>query len=145
LATPFLGAYNASKFALEGLTDSLRLELKPWGIFVSIVEPGNINTRMWEKGLDAADELLERLPKEGHDLYEPAVGSVRQAAEKSAREAIPASSVAKAVVHALTADKPKTRYLVGTDARVQAIVARVVPDGMRDWLVSREMGLRQHL
>jgi NAD(P)-dependent dehydrogenase (short-subunit alcohol dehydrogenase family) len=73
MATPFMGAYNASKFALEALTDSLRMELKPWEISVSIIEPGNIDTRIWEKGQDAADVLLEKLPKEGHDLYDPAL------------------------------------------------------------------------
>jgi len=145
MATPFTGAYNASKFALEALTDSLRMELKPWGISVSIIEPGSIDTRMWEKGQDAADVLLEKLPKEGHELYEPAVAVIRQAAENSAQHAIPPSAVAKAVVHALTAKKPKTRYVVGTDARLQSVVARLVPDQMRDWLVVREMGRRQSL
>ena len=145
MATPFLGAYSASKFAMEALTDSLRMELKPWGISVSIIEPGSIDTRMWEKGQNAADVLLEKLPQEGHDLYDPAVAAMRQATQKTARDAIPPSAVAKAVVHALTADKPKTRYVVGTDARIQAVVARVVPDRMRDWLVAREMGIRQSL
>jgi NAD(P)-dependent dehydrogenase (short-subunit alcohol dehydrogenase family) len=145
IAAPFTGAYNASKFALEALTDSLRMELKPWGISVSIIEPGAIDTRMWEKGQDAADVLLEKLPKEGHELYDPAVAVIRQAAQKSARDAIPPSAVAKAVVHALTAKKPKTRYIVGTDARLQSAVARLVPDQMRDWLVAREMGRRQTL
>lgn len=143
MATPFIGAYNASKFAMEALTDSLRQELKPWGISVSIIEPGSIDTRLWEKGQDAADVLLERLSKEGHQLYDPAVETVRRAARKSARDAIPPSAVAKAVVHALTAEKPKTRYLVGTGARLQAVVARIVPDQMRDWLVAREMARRQ--
>jgi len=143
MATPFLGAYAASKFAMEALTDSLRMELKPWGISVSIIEPGSIDTRMWEKGQDAADVLLEKLPPEGHKFYDPAVNAMRKAAEKTAREAIPPSAVAKAVVHALTSDKPKTRYVVGTDARIQAVVARLVPDRMRDWLVAREMGLTQ--
>ena len=141
MATPFQGAYNASKFAMEALTDSLRLELKPWGIHVSIVEPGNIDTPIWQKGLGQADVLLEKMPAHGRELYDPAVDAARQAAEKSAKAAIPPSAVAKAVVHALTAEKPKTRYVVGTDARIQAVVARLVPDGMKDWLVSREMGL----
>jgi NAD(P)-dependent dehydrogenase (short-subunit alcohol dehydrogenase family) len=145
MATPFLGAYSASKFAMEALTDSLRMELKPWDISVSIIEPGSIDTRMWEKGQNAADVLLEKLPQKGHELYDPAVAAMRQAAEKTARDAIPPSAVAKAVVHALTADKPRTRYVVGTDARIQAVVARVVPDRMKDWLVAREMGIRQSL
>jgi NAD(P)-dependent dehydrogenase (short-subunit alcohol dehydrogenase family) len=143
MATPFQGAYNASKFAMEALTDSLRLELRPWGIHVSIVEPGNIDTPIWQKGLGQADVLLEKMPAHGRELYDPVVDAARQAAEKSARTAIPPMAVAKAVVHALTADKPKTRYVVGTDARIQAVVARLVPDGMKDWLVSREMGLSQ--
>ena len=143
LSTPFLGAYNASKFAMEALTDSLRMELKPWGISVSIIEPGNIATPMWEKGQGAADVLLEKLTPEAHELYDPAVGALREVAEKQAREAIPPSAVARAVVHALTAEKPKTRYLVGSDARLQAVVARLVPDRMRDWLVAREIGLTQ--
>lgn len=144
MATPFLGAYNASKFAMEALTDSLRMELKPWGISVSIIEPGSIDTRLWEKGQNAGDVLLGKMPPHGRELYDPAVDAVRQAAEKSAQGAIPPSAVAKAVVHALTAEKPKTRYVVGTDARIQAVVARLVPDGMKDWLVAREMGLSRH-
>ena len=141
MAAPFLGAYNASKFAMEALTDSLRMELRPWGISVSIIEPGSIDTRLWEKGQNAGDVLLGKMPPHGRELYDPAVDAVRQAAEKNAQGAIPPSAVAKAVVHALTAEKPKTRYVVGTDARIQAVVARLVPDGMKDWLVTREMGL----
>jgi NAD(P)-dependent dehydrogenase (short-subunit alcohol dehydrogenase family) len=143
MATPFQGAYNASKFAMEALTDSLRMELKPWGIHVSIVEPGNIDTPIWQKGLGQADVLLEKMPAYGRELYDPVVDAARQAAEKSAQAGIPPSAVAKAVVHALTAEKPKTRYVVGTDARIQAVVARLVPDGVKDWLVAREMGLTQ--
>jgi len=143
MATPFLGAYNASKFAMEALTDSLRMELKPWGIHVSIVEPGNIDTPIWQKGQGKADVLLGKMPPHGRELYDPAVGAMRQAAEKSAQAAIPPSAVAKAVVHALTAEKPKTRYVVGTDARIQAVVARIVPDSVKDWLVAREIGLSQ--
>jgi NAD(P)-dependent dehydrogenase (short-subunit alcohol dehydrogenase family) len=143
MATPFQGAYNASKFAMEALTDSLRMELKPWGLHVSIVEPGNIDTPIWEKGLSQADVLLEKLPHQARELYDPAVDAAKAAAQKSAQSGIPPSAVAKAVVHALTADKPKTRYVVGTDAHIQAVVARLVPDTMKDWLVAREMGLSQ--
>jgi NAD(P)-dependent dehydrogenase (short-subunit alcohol dehydrogenase family) len=143
MATPFQGAYNASKFAMEALTDSLRMELKPWGIHVSIVEPGSIDTPIWEKGLGQADVLLATMPPHARELYDPAVDAAKAAAEKSAQAGIPPSAVAKAVVHALTADKPKTRYVVGNDARIQAVVARLMPDAMKDWLVAREMGLSQ--
>ncbi len=139
--TPFVGAYAASKFAMEAVTDSLRMELRPWGISVSIVEPGSIATPIWDKANVAADEFEEKLPQEGHDLYDPAIAALRKAANELARAGIPPSAVAKAVAHALTAEKPKTRYLVGRDARIRAALSTVLPDRMVDWLVTQRMGL----
>lgn len=141
LSTPFLGAYCASKFALEALTDALRLELRPWGIKVSIIEPGSIQTPIWEKSSAAAKQLLEGLPRQAHELYGEAIEAVRKAAAKSAAAAIPAAAVARAVTHALTAKHPKTRYRVGTDATFQALLARYVPDRLRDALVARYLGI----
>jgi NAD(P)-dependent dehydrogenase (short-subunit alcohol dehydrogenase family) len=143
MAAPFLGPYNASKFAMEALSDSLRMELKPWGIHVSLIEPGSIDTPLWEKSERTADMLLEKMPMRGRELYDSAIAPVRESVHKTVQGAMPASAVAKAVVLALTVEKPKTRYIVGTDARVQAVVARLMPDTMKDWLVTREMGLSQ--
>jgi len=140
LSTPFLGAYCASKFALEALTDALRQELRPWGIKVSIIEPGNIQTPIWEKSSAAAKRLLEGMPRQAHELYGPAIEAVRVAAEKSAASAIPPTAVARAVTHALTARRPKTRYRVGKDAAFLALLARYVPDRMRDALIARYLG-----
>ncbi len=139
--TPLLGAYAASKFAMEAFTDALRMELKPWGMSVSIIEPGAIDTRIWEKASATGDEIIGKLPQEAHDLYDPAIAALRKAAGESARSAIPPSAVAKAVVHALTADSPKTRYLVGRDAHIRAAMSTVLPDRMVDWLVSQRMGM----
>lgn len=141
MATPLLGAYNASKFAMEALTDSLRMELKPWGIHVAIVEPGSTATRIWDKGQDAADDLLGKMPKKGHEFYDQSVDAMRAAADKQAKAGIPPSEVAKVVAHALFASKPKTRYVVGRDAQIQAAVAKLLPDRMRDWLILQQMGL----
>lgn len=141
LATPFLGPYAASKFALEAIADALRVELRPWGIRVSIVEPGSIATPIWEKGQDAADELEQQLSPRGHELYDPAIAAVRQAARDAAARGVPPGRVAKAVAHALTAPRAKTRYLVGNDARLQLTMASLLPDRARDSLVSRVMKL----
>ncbi len=141
LATPFLGPYAASKFALEAIADALRVELRPWGIRVSIVEPGSIATPIWEKGQDAADELEQQLSPRGHELYDPAIAAVRQAARDAAARGVPPGRVAKAVAHALTARRAKTRYLVGNDARLQLTMASLLPDRARDSLVSRVMKL----
>ena len=70
-----------------------------------------------------------------------ALAALRKASNEAARRAIPPAAVAKAVTHALTAERPKTRYLVGRDAQIRAALAKVLPDRMQDWLVARFMGL----
>ena len=135
------GAYSASKFAMEALTDSLRVELRQWGIPVSLIEPGAIDTSIWGKGLAEADEFEQALDERAHQLYDGQIAAIRKMAEKSAEEAVPPIEVARAVAHALISEKPKTRYLVGRDARIQAVLARVVPDRQRDWLMARTIGM----
>ena len=141
MATPFLGAYAASKFAMEAITDSLRMELRPWKIPVSIIEPGSIYTPLWQRGQTAADELQEKMPEDAGVLYGEAMDAMRKAADKFASRAIPPEAVAKVVVKALRSKRPKTRYLVGTDARIQAALVKVIPDGLRDALVTSQLGL----
>jgi NAD(P)-dependent dehydrogenase (short-subunit alcohol dehydrogenase family) len=137
-ALPFLGPYAASKHAMEALTDSLRVELAPWGIIVSIVEPGSIATPIWSKGSAAADELIKQFPPEAHELYRDAITGMRRVAARMARRGIPAEHVAEVVAHALTAPRPKTRYLVGRDARIQILLSRL-PDRWRDRLFMRAL------
>jgi NAD(P)-dependent dehydrogenase (short-subunit alcohol dehydrogenase family) len=141
LASPLLGAYAASKFSLEAITDALRLELRPWGLPVSLVEPGAIATAIWERSRVAADEMAQELSAEARGLYAPAVAAVRAAADRASRAAIPADAVARAVEHALTAARPRTRYLVGRDARIRAALAWLLPDRVRDALIARALGL----
>ena len=141
MATPFTGAYSASKFAMEALTDSLRMELRPWGIHVAVVEPGSIATPIWGKAQTTADELERNLPEEGMRLYGEAFAAMRKAAKKFEEAGIPPDEVAKFVEHALTAKRPKTRYVVGRDAQIQRVLAKVVPDRVRDGLVARQLGL----
>jgi NAD(P)-dependent dehydrogenase (short-subunit alcohol dehydrogenase family) len=135
-ASPFMGPYSASKFALEALSDSLRLELRPWGIHVSILEPGVIATPIWRKSLLAADELATGMPEEAHTLYGRAIEAIRQRVESIG--GVPAERVARVVAHALTARRPRTRYVVGRDARV-AVGLSYLPTRMRDWLVAKRL------
>jgi NAD(P)-dependent dehydrogenase (short-subunit alcohol dehydrogenase family) len=140
-ATPFIGLYSASKFALEALTDALRSELHPWGIEVSIIEPGAIATPIWRKSARVADQMKAGLSDEAKKLYGDQLASVRSSIEKVEARAIPATVVAEAVVHALTARRPKTRYLVGIDAKIRAAMAAWLPDRVQDRVVRWFLGL----
>ncbi|MBN1995561.1 MAG: SDR family oxidoreductase [Anaerolineae bacterium] len=136
IATPFLGPYAASKFALEALTDSLRLELRPWQIHVSIIEPVGIATPIWDKSLAQTEQMANQWPEQAYALYQEAMEKTRQFALNTKQTAIPPEIVARAVAHALTAKRPKTRYLVGKHAKLMALAARL-PDRWRDWLVTK--------
>jgi NAD(P)-dependent dehydrogenase (short-subunit alcohol dehydrogenase family) len=133
---PFLGAYAASKHALEAVTDALRIELRPFGIEVAIVEPGSIATPIWRKGAETFQRLLPGLPDEATALYGDRMRAFRAAAEAAGRRGEPAENVAKVVEHALTAKRPHTRYLVGRDARRRARLEHL-PDRLRDRLYER--------
>jgi NAD(P)-dependent dehydrogenase (short-subunit alcohol dehydrogenase family) len=140
-AAPFLGAYNASKFALEALTDVMRMELRPWEISVSIIEPGAIATPIWGKSFSQADTAQASLPQSALTLYGHAMKAVRKSIEVIASKGIAPDIVAQAVVHALTAKHAKTRYLIGQDAKIQALLKRLLPDKVYDRLILYSMGL----
>src|SRR5262249_41443235 len=140
VAQPMLGPYNASKFALEALSDSLRMELAPWGIHVSLVEPGAIATAIWEKTDAYAERMIPALGPRATELYGAAIGAVLDTARTISKQAIAPEAGSKVIHHALTARTPKTRYLVGMDARAQALLARFLPDRIRDTVVLRFMG-----
>ena len=141
VALPLLGPYAASKFAMEAITDSLRRELMPWGMHVAIVEPGAVATPIWSKAREANEELAEQMPEEARRLYGGLIDRVRSETRTAAERGVPPRQVAEAVAHALTAAKPKTRYLVGRDAKLRARMAKVVPDRTLDRLISRAMGV----
>ena len=138
---PMMGPYSASKHALEALTDALRMELKPWGIHVSIIEPGAIATPIWEKSLNAAGDVEGAVTEDGKQLYGGMARAVRDAVGQAARRAIPVDAVFEAVWHALTARQPRTRYLVGTDAKIRAAMVKWLPDRWQDWLLSKALKL----
>jgi NAD(P)-dependent dehydrogenase (short-subunit alcohol dehydrogenase family) len=140
MAVPFLAAYSMSKAAVSALCDSLRGELRPWGMHVSLVEPGAISTPIWEKGLRDVDAAQEQWPSAALQLYGDAIPRMRKITERTASHAIPPEKVATVVEHALTARRPRTRYIVGADAHVQAAVRRI-PDRARDAMIARAIGL----
>jgi NAD(P)-dependent dehydrogenase (short-subunit alcohol dehydrogenase family) len=141
MAFPMFGAYHAAKFGLEAVGDVFRQELRPWRIPVSIVEPGSIATPIWERGDAEVDALAARAGDDHMDLYGEAIVSLREVARKTGERGIPPERVAVKIEHALNARRPRTRYLVGADARGQAFAGRFLPDRLVDWLVTRVSGM----
>jgi len=134
-APPYMGPYAASKFAIEGLGDALRFELRRSKIHVAIVEPGSIQSSIWDKGLHDLDEL--DLPRESEAIYGDVPRVLRGALERGQRDAIPAERVAEAIHHALTARRPRTRYRVGRDAQLMIALRAVLPDRAFDYALSK--------
>jgi NAD(P)-dependent dehydrogenase (short-subunit alcohol dehydrogenase family) len=138
IASPFLSPYNASKFALEALGESLRGEVAPWGIDVAVIEPGSIDTKIWEKGADTAAEQIEGLSPEARRLYGKQLARFGEVLGETASRGISPDKVAKAIHDAIESDKPKHRYLVGTDAKIAARLKGTLPERTFSKLAARQ-------
>ena len=139
-AIGLLGPYGASKHAIEAIGDSLRQEMQPFGVNVAVIEPGSVATPIWEKGLEDAAASRAALGEEVNRLYGERLDAFAALAEKTGAAGVPPEDVAKAVTHALTADRPKTRYVVGRDAKAQLAMKAVLSDRGLDRLIARMTG-----
>jgi NAD(P)-dependent dehydrogenase (short-subunit alcohol dehydrogenase family) len=135
-ALPFLGAYAASKHALEAIADTLRIELRPFGIQVSLLEPGTIRTPIWTKSAKLADSLANGAPPQLRALYGERIEAFRRVAAERGAKGASADAVARVVEEALTHERPRTRKLVGRDAKLRSGVERL-PDRVRDSVYER--------
>jgi NAD(P)-dependent dehydrogenase (short-subunit alcohol dehydrogenase family) len=138
VAVPLLGPYCASKFALEAVTAALRMELRPSGIEVSIIEPAGIATPIWEKSLARGDKLLTDLPAESQERYGKMIDAQRKRAIKTDKHGIPVDEVVRPVVHALTSKRPRARYPIGRTTRLGEIL-RLLPDRLRERIILRQL------
>jgi NAD(P)-dependent dehydrogenase (short-subunit alcohol dehydrogenase family) len=141
LAVPFVGPYSASKFALRALADALRLELRSASVAVSLIEPGSVKTPIWEKSRQSRQALLDALPPEAIANYGPNLEQLFATTEEQERTGMPVERVSDAIAHALTAAKPRAKYLLGGPARAASIVA-ILPDPLRERAVRAAVRLR---
>jgi len=143
IAPPYMGAYAASKHALEALTDALRVELRNWGIRVSIIEPDTVATPIWDKFQADADELAAAVSPAVRRLYHDDLEQMRKAAHRMDKSGMPVAKVVRAVRHALLARRPKAHYPIGWRTRLGFWWLHRIPDRLRDWLMLRMMGIRK--
>ncbi len=140
LAVPFISPYSASKFALRAVADALRVELAPAGIAVALVEPGSVRTPIWSKGRASRDRLTVLLTPLATEYYGPQIEAVFAQTQREEDHAMPVERVTAVLLHALTAPKPRARYVVGRDARAGSIVA-LLPPALRDRAIRASMKL----
>jgi NAD(P)-dependent dehydrogenase (short-subunit alcohol dehydrogenase family) len=140
VAAPFLGAYAASQFAKEGVSDALRREIPPRTVSVSVVEPGAVLTPIWSKISTAADHVLDGHPDEVAGRYRKGFADFVALNDKRARESRTSpAAVARAIGHAMTARRPRTRYRVGSDSWTATVAARLLPDRALDAMIRRQL------
>ena len=140
ISTPMTGAYNASKFALEAIADAWRLELQRWGIKVILVEPAMTDTDLWRKAPETLEAEAAEMSDEHRELYAGHLDGMRKTVPRMQKMAKPVDTVAAAIEKALTAARPRARYPVGADVRVQAALSGVTPDRVKDAAFARLTG-----
>jgi NAD(P)-dependent dehydrogenase (short-subunit alcohol dehydrogenase family) len=134
ISLPGTGAYSASKYAVEALADALRVELRPWRIPVSLIEPGPIRTDMWGGALDEHDRMTAELDSEHRRLYAAHLAGTRKLMGRMQKLAADSQRVTTAVEHALTSKRPKSRYVLDYASRVQKLVVAITPTAVNDAL-----------
>lgn len=141
ISTPMTGAYTASKFALEAIGDALRMELRPWGIPVSLVEPGAIDTDMWQTAPEMIEETNAAMAPEYQQLYSGHVEGMRKTVRFIQKQASAPATVVAAIEKALTAEKPKARYVVGADSKAQLAAKALLPTRVFDAIIAKGTGV----
>ena len=140
LSMSMIGAYCASKFALEAAADALRMELRPWGIGVAIVEPAQTDTDMWRTADDMVEQAESALTAQQRDLYARHIAGMKKMIPVSQKMAVPAAKVSAVVEQALTARRPRARYVVGAGNKLQVALMTNLPTSVRDVVLRRVAG-----
>lgn len=141
VALPMVGAYSATKFALEALCDTLRVELRPWRIPVVIIRPGQVKTSIFAKARKNLGLQRQRIPQELRNGYETLYDRAGEFNERGAMSRTTPGMAAQTVLRAIQARRPKTHYLVGLDARGMQLAKMLVHRRLLDRIFARVMGV----
>jgi NAD(P)-dependent dehydrogenase (short-subunit alcohol dehydrogenase family) len=145
ISAPMMGAYNASKFAIEGLADALRVELAPWGIRVIVVQPTSTDTALWRDALDTVQQTEAELGDEHRRLYAKHVEGARRLTRMIQKRTMPVERVVETIEHALTDEPPRARYPVGAATKAQLALFAVSPTRAKDAMLAHASGIPRKL
>ncbi|OIP98451.1 MAG: hypothetical protein AUK55_02850 [Syntrophobacteraceae bacterium CG2_30_61_12] len=137
---PLSGPYAMSKFAMRAINDAWRRELRPWGIDVVLIEPGSVESAIWDKIDSEAAQYKGKLNAAARDRYANIEASLVATWKRAHRMAIPADTVARAIRRSIEKKRPKPHLFVGPDAHGLALVSRFLPDSCLDWMIGKITG-----
>lgn len=144
MVTPFHGPYSSAKMAVNGITDALRLEVKPFRIQVSLMIYGGVKTPLWDRVAKSTADITDHLPFEFAELYATRQQKALEFfTSRSKKSGLLPEVAAQPIVHALTAKHPKRTYVVGSDAKLSNVLDKVLRGRLRDWLILRSLGLER--
>ncbi|OBF66502.1 hypothetical protein A5753_07110 [Mycobacterium sp. 852002-51971_SCH5477799-a] len=141
LSLPFGAPLASSKWALASITESLRMELRPWGIHVILIEPASIHTNAVQKVKDDAERVMSEMSWGHLELYGDTYQAMTSRALEREKSGSDPDVVAKAVLRAIRTKRPRTRYVVGKDGRLLSFLAGWAPDRLFDAMRIRLFGL----
>ena len=137
VVAPWRSAYNASKFAIEGLTDTLRLEMRGTGIHIVLIEPGPVTSQIRQNAVVAFEKWIDWENSVRADEYRSTL--IKRLYEKRGKDRfeLPASAVTQKLIHALESPKPKPRYFVTTPTYIMSSLKRILPTKALDWILAK--------
>jgi NAD(P)-dependent dehydrogenase (short-subunit alcohol dehydrogenase family) len=138
---PFHGPYTSTKLGLNGLSNCLRLELRPYNVSVSVIICGSIKTPIWTKAGTIAERVGETIPPRALALYGDAWEKLVAYFTEIGANGQPPEAAARAIAHALTAKRPRQTYFVGPDARLYNVASKLLFGRLRDWVILRATGV----
>jgi NAD(P)-dependent dehydrogenase (short-subunit alcohol dehydrogenase family) len=141
MGAPFHGPYSSAKRGLNALSDALRLEVRPFGIQVSVIICGAVKTPIWETGGENAGHIWAGQPPEKQALYGLRYGQLGDYFQEIGDKGVPPEEAAQIIASALTSSRAKYTYYVGSDARLYRVFNKVIPDRLRDWIILRTIGI----
>jgi NAD(P)-dependent dehydrogenase (short-subunit alcohol dehydrogenase family) len=143
VVAPFHGPYTSPKLALNGLTNALRLELKPHGVQVCLVICGSVNTLIWERGGQLSQQAAQSFPPQVKELYGPQYSRLVEFFTDMGDNGVTPEVAAQQIARALTARRPRNTYFIGPDAHLFNILDKLLYGKLRDWAILRVIGINE--
>jgi len=140
ISFPFIGIYCSTKFAFEAISDALRIELSPWNIPVSVINPDKIKSRIWQKSIKISTDYFNALDEKSKGLYKDSFYKFVETVRKIEKSALPPEIIVKSILKALKSNNPGFHYLPGKETKLAYLMSKVLPKKLLNMIINKELG-----